>query len=269
MHAVAEAALESIAVDERHEELEVRFLPVVRGGRHQQEVACEARQQLPEAVALGVLDLAAEERGRHLVGFVAHDKVPAAIRRLQLVLDVLVAGELVQARDDEVGFQEPVAGASGFELVVGQNLEGQLESPVQLVLPLLGETAGTDHQAALKIAAGDQLLDEQPRHDGLAGARVVRQQEAKRLPRQHGLVHRGDLVRQRLDHRGVHGEHGVEEMREADALGLGDQAEEGAVAVEAPRPADFDDLQLGLVVTVQKLVGDLAGGCLVGQLQRF
>ena len=143
------------------------------------------------------------------------------------------------------------------------------QSPVQLVLPLLRETAGTDHQTALQIAAGDQLLDEQPRHDGLAGAQVVGQQEAKRLPRQHGFVHRGDLVRQWLHHRGVHGEHGVEEMRKADALGLGDQAEEGAVAVEAPRPADLDDLQLGLVVTVQKLVGDLAGGRFVGQLKRF
>ena len=269
MHAVAEPALEPIAVDERHEELEVRFLPVVRGGRHQQEVAREARQQLPEAVALGELDLAAEERGRHLVGFVAHDQIPAAIRRLQLVLDVLVAGELVQARDDEVRLQEPVAGAGGFELVVGQNLERKLESPVQLVLPLLGEAAGADHEAALKVATGDQLLDEQPRHDGLAGARVVRQQEAKRLPRQHGFVHRGDLVRQRLDHRGVHGEHGVEEVRETDALRLGDQAEQGAVAVEAPGPADLDDFQVGLVVAVQKLVGDLAGGRLVGQLERF
>ena len=67
----------------------------------------------------------------------------------------------------------------------------------------------------------------------------------------------------------MHGEHGIEEVREADALRLGDQAEQGAVAVEAPGPADLDDLQLGLVVTVQKLVGDLAGGRLVGQLERF
>ena len=46
-------------------------------------------------------------------------------------------------------------------------------------------------------------------------------------------------------------------------------AEAGAVAIEAPRPPDLDDLQLGLVAPVQKLVGDLAGGRLVGQLQRF
>ena len=89
------------------------------------------------------------------------------------------------------GLQKPVAGASSFELVVGQNLERQVEAPVQLVLPLLRQTAGTDHQAALQIAARDQFLDEQSRHDGLAGARVVGQQETKRLSRQHGFVHRG------------------------------------------------------------------------------
>ena len=153
----------------------------------------------------------------------------------------------------------------GFEVVVGENLERQVEAPVELVLPLLGETAGTDHQAALQVAARDQFLDEQPRHDGLAGPWVVGQQEAKRLPRQHGFVHRGDLVRQRLDLGGVHGKQGVEEMRETDALRLGDQAEQGAGAVEAPRAAGLGHLEPLLVAAVQELVGDLAGGCLVGQ----
>ncbi len=41
-----------------------------------------------------------------------------------------------------------------------------------------------------------------------------------------------------------------------------------AVAVEAPRPALLDDLQPRLVVPVEQLVGDLAGGGLVGQLKR-
>ena len=269
VRAVAEAALEAVAVQERHEELEVRFLAVVRGGRHEQEMARQAGQQLPEAVAAGVADLAAEEGGRHLVGLVADDQVPAGLRRLQLMLHVVVAGELVQARDGEGGFQEPVAGARRFEVVVGEDVERQVEAPVELVLPLLRQAAGAHHQAALQVAARDQLLDEQPRHDGLAGARVVGQQEAQRLPRQHGLVHRGDLVRQRLDLRGVHREHGVEQVREADALRLGDQAEEGAVAVEAPGPPGLDDLQPLLGVAVQKLVGHLAGGRLVGQLQRL
>ena len=40
-------------------------------------------EQLAEAVALGVLDLAAEEGGRHLVRLVADDQVPAAVGRLR------------------------------------------------------------------------------------------------------------------------------------------------------------------------------------------
>ena len=184
------------------------------------------REQLPEPVALGVLDLAAEEGGRHLVRLVADDEVPAAVGRLQLRLHVLVAGELVEPGDDEVGLEEPVAGARGFELVVGQDLEGQVEAPVELVLPLLGQAARADDQAALQVAAGDQLLDQQPGHDRLAGAGVVGQQEAQRLARQHRLVDGRDLVRQRLDERGVDGQHRIEEVGQPDALRLGDEPEQ-------------------------------------------
>jgi hypothetical protein len=120
------------------------------------------REQLPEPVALGVFDLAAEHRRRHLVRLVADHQVPAAVGRLELLLHILVARQLVEAGDDQVGFDEPVAGARRFELVVGENLEGQVKAPVELVLPLLGQAAGADDQAALQVAAGDQLLDEQP-----------------------------------------------------------------------------------------------------------
>ena len=40
--------------------------------------------------------------------------------------------------------QEPVAGAGGFELVVGQDLERKLEPAVQLLLPLFGKAAGVE-----------------------------------------------------------------------------------------------------------------------------
>ncbi len=242
----------------RQEELEVLFLAVVRRGGHQQEVAREAREELAEPVALRVLHLAAEEGGGELVRLVADDEVVAAVRRAELLLHVLVARQLVEARDGEVVLEEPVAGAGGLELVVGQDLEGQMEAPVQLVLPLLGEAAGADDEAALEVAARDQLLDEQPGHDRLAGARVVGEQEAQRLARQHRLVDGGDLVRQRLDERGVDGEHGIEQVGQADAVRLGDEAEERAVAVEAPGPARLDDLETRLVVPVEDLVRDTA-----------
>ena len=59
--------------------------------------------------------------------------------------------------------QEPVAGARRFELVVGQDLERQMEAAVQLVLPLLGQAAGADDEATLQVAARDQLLDQAAR----------------------------------------------------------------------------------------------------------
>ena len=71
---------------------------------------------------------------------------------------------------------------------------------------------------------------------------------------------------ERLDVGGMDGQQGVEEMGEANALGLGDEAEEGAVAVEAPWAGLFGDADAGLVVAVEELVGDLASGCFVGQL---
>ena len=265
--AVAEAALEAVAIQQGEEELEVGFLAVVGGGGHQQEVAGEAGEQLAEPVALGVADLAAPEGGGHFVGFVADDQVPAAVGGAELGLDVFVAGELVEAGDGEVVLDEPVAGAGGFELVVGDDVEGELEFAGEFVLPLLDEAAGADDEAALEVAAGDEFLDEEAGHDGFAGAGVVGQQEAEGLAGEHGFVDGGDLVGEGIDEGGVDGEDGVEEVGEADALGFGDEAEEGAVGVEAPGAAFVDDFEAGFVVAVEEFAGGVAGGVFVGEFE--
>ena len=44
-------------------------------------------------------------------------------------------------------------------------------------------------------------------------------------------------MRQRIDDGGVDREHRIEEMGEADAVRLGDEAEQGTVSIEAPRTA--------------------------------
>ena len=194
------------------------------------------------------------------------DEVPASIGCGELGLHVLVAGELVEAGDDEVVLEEPVARAGGLELVVGEDLEGQAEAREELVLPLLGEAARADDEAALQVTAGDELLDQEASHDRLAGARIVGEQEAQRLAGQHRLVDRGDLVRQRVDERRVDREHRVEQVGEPDAVGLGDEAEGGAVAIEAPGTTLLHQLEARLVVAIEQLVGDLARGVLVGEL---
>ncbi len=78
--AVAEAALETVAIEQRHEELEVLLLAVVRRRRHQQEMPRERREQLPEPVALGVLDLAAEKRWPTSCGLRRRPRGPSGSR---------------------------------------------------------------------------------------------------------------------------------------------------------------------------------------------
>ena len=90
-------------------------------------------------------------------------------------------------------------------------------------------------------------------HDGLAGARVVGQAGTAAAAGQHLAVDGGDLVRQRVDERGVDGQQRVEQVGEPDALGLGDQAEQRAVAIETPRPACRCDLQGRFAVAVEQL----------------
>jgi len=117
------------------------------------------------------------------VRFVAHDQVPAAVGRLELLLHVFIARELVEAGNHQVGFEEPVAGTRHLQPVIGENLKGEMKASIKLVLPLLSQAARADDQATLQIAASDQLLYEQPGHDGLAGAWIIGQQEAQGLPR--------------------------------------------------------------------------------------
>jgi len=57
-------------------------------------------------------------------------------------LYVFVTAQLVEAADSERILLEPVTRAGGFELVVGEDLERELEFAVQLVLPLLDQHSG-------------------------------------------------------------------------------------------------------------------------------
>ena len=65
------------------------------------------------------------------------------------------------------------------------------------------------------------------------------------------------------------GQHRIEQVRETDAVRLRDEAEEAAVAVEAPRPPDLDHFDAWLVVAVEQLVGDFAVRGLIVQLEGF
>ena len=99
---------------------------------------------------------------------------------------------------------------------------------------------------------------EQAGHDGLAGARIVREQEAQRLARQHLAVDGGDLVRQRLDLRSADGQVGIEQMGEPDAIGLGGQPQQAAVGIERVAATRFHELEAALLAAIDKAFADSA-----------
>ena len=66
----------------------------------------------------------------------------------------------------------------------------------------------------------------------------------------------------------MHGEQRVEEVREADAVRLGDEPVRGAVAVEAPRAPLLHDFEARFVVAVEDLPGDPARRRAVDQGER-
>ena len=181
---------------------------------------------------------------------IAHDEIPAAIGHLELLLQIFVAGKLVQAGDGKVGFHEPVACPGRFEFIVGQYLERQMEAPVQFILPLFGKTAGADDEAALQVAPGDQFLHQQTCHDCLAGTGIIGKQEPERLPGQHGFVNRGYLVWQWFNKGCVDGQNGIEQMSKADPVCFRDQAEKVPVSVEAPWSPELHDFKARFVVAV-------------------
>ena len=125
---------------------------------------------------------------------VADDEVPLR-GGAELGLEVVAARELVHARDQQVVIHERVARVRPGDHVAAEDLEREPELLLQFVLPLVGEAPRRDDEAALEIAAQEQLLDQEPRHDGLAGAWIVGEQEPERQPRKHLLIDRADLVR--------------------------------------------------------------------------
>ena len=91
----------------------------------------------------------------------------------QFFLQVVVAGQLVEASDHQVNIVKRVAATRLLDLFTRECSEGQTELLEHLVLPLLDQAAWGDDQDALGIGPHQQLADEQARHNGFAGARIV------------------------------------------------------------------------------------------------
>ncbi len=260
-----EAAFEPILVEQGEEELEVLFDARVWGGGHEEEVAGDAAQEFSQLEAARLLQLAEEVVRRHPVRLIDHHQVPFGVGELRLQL--LVAGQLVHTGDHQRVSVEHVHVDVRVHHRVGQDLEVQPELEEQLVLPLLHQTTRSHDETPLHIVAEQQLLDVQPRHDRLARARIVGQQEPQRRAGEEFPVDGRDLVRQGLHVAGRDRQHRVEQPSQADALRLGSQLEVGRRRVERA-PSGAGDLQPRFVGAVEDALVDVAHGGTEGEFYR-
>jgi len=116
--------------------------------------------------------------------------------------------------------------------IAADDLELLAELVAQLALPLEGQIGRGDDQDALDQPADLQLLDEEPRHDGLAGAGVVRQQETDAGEPHEVVVDRLQLMGKRIDARDGQAEVGIVLVGEAQTHRLDAEPEALRVAVE-------------------------------------
>jgi hypothetical protein len=98
---------------------------------------------------------------------------------------------------------------------------------------------------------------------------LVGEEEAQRLAREHLSVHGPDLMRQRVKVRCVDCQIGVEQVREVDPEGLGGEAEQLPITVEAPGASRLLDLEAGFVSSVEQLMVDPTGFFPIGEGQRL
>lgn len=169
----------------------------------------------------------------HVLTYVSHsveargkiddDQVPLGF--LELDLEFLVAGELVHAGDQQGIGVEDIEVDVGVDELICQQVEAQAELEEELVLPLLDQAARGDDQALSDVIAQQQLLDVEASHDRLARARVIREEEPQRSPREQLAVDGADLMGQWPYIAGRHSQHRVEQAGECDALGFSNELE--------------------------------------------
>ena len=226
-------------------------------------MASDLREALSQAITFGIFDLAAKIGGGHFVSFIHHDQVPIYLG--EFFLRVFVSGKFVEAGDHQRHFQEDITGAGRFNAIISEELKRQLKTLPKFVLPLFSKIARADDKATLKVATDHQFFDVKPGHDGFSGPRVIRQEKAQGLAGQHLFVNRGDLVRKRINHRGVHGKVGVKEISQANALGLGNKPQELPVGLKTPGLSLGNQLKPFFIASEEELVSNPTGGVFVGE----
>ncbi|HEV3257947.1 MAG TPA: hypothetical protein VG013_13760 [Gemmataceae bacterium] len=183
-----------VLVEQFQEQAEVLRVALVGRGRHQQEVVGPLCEFLAQLVSKRLLVPAG---GAHLVRLIHDDEVPLAAQ--QAVLGVLDARDPGDRGDDLVPLLPRVHTVVGTQHVGANDLEALAELVFQLALPLEGQVGGGDDQGAPHQAADLEFLQKEARHDGLARAGIVGEQETDARQLDEVVVDGFELVRQRID----------------------------------------------------------------------
>ena len=174
------------------------------------------------------------------MGLVDHAEIPSHVA--QQIEDVVLSGHEVD-RSDALGIVvpdvTPVRGSHGGAV---DDREGLAELVLKLSPPLVGQVGRGDDQRPLDQPPELELLEGEPRHDRLASAGVVGDQEANLGLCQQVRVNRVHLMGQRINLRHRHGEVRVILKGQADAVRFGGEAEVRRIAGERGRFAGLRDL---------------------------
>ena len=241
-----------VAVEQFKEQAEVVSVALVRRGGHQEVMVRHGRQRLAELVGEGLL---VATGGAHFVGLVHDDEIPMAAE--EAFLGVFDARDPGDGGDDLVFVLPGIGAVVGAEDVAADDLEVLAELVLHFALPLEGEAGRRDDEGAFDQAANLQLLDEQAGHDGLAGARVVRQQEADAGQAEEVVVNGFELVRERVNASDGEREVGVVLEGQPEAHRFDAEPEHFGVAVKGLGVGSgFEELEF---LRCQNDVHDLAG----------
>ncbi len=176
---------------------------------------------------------------RHAVRLVDDDEVPVNLPQPRQ--NVLPFGE-VEGRDDALLLLPLVEPKLLADVRALHDLELGLEFLLQFALPLEGEVRGTDDQNPLGEAAQLQLPDQEPRHDGLARARVIGQQEPHTGELEQIVVDRLQLVGKRVHAGNGQSEVRIELVGDAERVGLDSETKQLPVAAVVERRVQDGEL---------------------------
>jgi hypothetical protein len=170
----------------------------MRRRRHQQQPLRATGKLLAERVTLGpvellpLLDRIPTRGSRALVRLVDHHQVPVGSK--QVGEDLVALGE-VDRGDAAIVLEPRQLPKLPPHLMRIDDREAFIELVVELVLPLDRQRGRAEDQYPVGHHPQPQLLEQEPRHDRLARARIVREHEPQPRLGKHVLVDRDDLVR--------------------------------------------------------------------------